>query len=190
MVLRDSGVDAPASDDPVRDIACDTVSLNSSVASAVNVDHDRIVAPLPFNLEAPDREARNAHIAHALPFELVGFDILVAEDANSLWSKEHRAERVCLGSGGRFDLGVFPAQLYPVLADYHILSVNSPHHYRVTRIGSVYSLLDGLARPNDRALCSSGTDPRRHSHQERQHTDEQHSQHLPHVSLLSQVCLR
>src|SRR5215204_1928881 len=78
MVLRHSGVDAPASDDPASDIAYGTVSYNSSVASAGNVDHERRVVPLPCNLEAPDREARNAHIANALPFELVGFEIRVA----------------------------------------------------------------------------------------------------------------
>ena len=55
-----------------------------------------------------------------------------------------RAGRVCLGSGGRFDHGVLSAQLYPVLADHHVLSVNSPDHDSVARMGSVYGLLDGL----------------------------------------------
>src|SRR5215212_5041149 len=75
MVLRHSGVDAPESDDRASDIAYETVSYNSSVASAGNVDHGR---PLPCNLEAPDREARNAHTAHARPFELAGFEVHVA----------------------------------------------------------------------------------------------------------------
>ena len=63
-----------ASDDPASDIAYGTVSHNSSVASTENVDHEQ--SP-PFILEAPDREARNAHVAHALP-ELAGFDVHVA----------------------------------------------------------------------------------------------------------------
>src|SRR5215218_6351423 len=176
MVLRHSGVDAPESEDPASDIAYGTVSYNSSVASAFNVDHER---PLPCNLEAPDREARNAHTAHALPFELVGFEVHVAEDANSLRSKSLRAGRVCFGSGGRFDHRVVSAQLYPVLADHHVLSVNSPDHDSVARIGSVNSLLNGLARPNDRALRSGGADPRRQyhptCHQHRQsHGGQQH----------------
>src|SRR5215218_8244758 len=159
MVLRDSGVHAPASADPASDIACDTVSHNSSVASGVNVDHVHRVAPRPFNLEAPESEARNAHIAHARPGELAVFDIHVAEDANSLRSSGNlRAGRVCFGSGGRFDHRVVSAQLYPVLADYYVLSVNSPDHDSVARMGSVYGLLDGLARPNDRALRSGGAD--------------------------------
>ena len=60
IVLRDSGVDALAKADPASDIACacDTVSHNSSVASGVNIDHERVLF-----IEAPDREARNAHIA-------------------------------------------------------------------------------------------------------------------------------
>src|SRR5215208_8514923 len=153
MVLRDSGVDALAKGNPFSDIACDTVSHNSSVASGENVDHERVLV-----LEAPEREARNAHIAHAL-VDLVGFGVEVADDANSLRSSDKfRAGRVCFGSGGRFDHGVLSAQLYPVLGDYYVLSVNSPDHDSVARIGSVYGLLDGLARPNDRALCSCGAD--------------------------------
>src|SRR5918993_1889907 len=100
MVLRDSGVDTLAKGDPASDIACDTVSHNSSVASGVNVDHERRVVPLPFNLEAPDREPRNAHIAHALPGELAGLEIEVAPDANSLRSETPRAGRVRFGFGG------------------------------------------------------------------------------------------
>src|SRR5215217_4930080 len=149
MVLRDSGVHAPGSDDPASDIAYGTVSHNSSVASGVNVDHERIFAPLPFTLEAPDREARYAHVANARPGELAGFDIHVAEDANSLRSESPRAGRVCFGSGGRFDHGVVSAQLDPVLADHHVLSMNSPDHDSVARMGSVNSLLNGLARPDD-----------------------------------------
>src|SRR5215204_3093518 len=158
MVLRHSGVDAPESEDRASDIAYETVSYNSSVASAENVDHER--RPL----EAPDREARNAHTAHARPFELRGFEVHVAEDADSLRSKSLRAGRVCFCSGGRLDNGVVSAQLYPVLADYYVLSVNSPHDDRVARMGSVYGLLDGLARPNDRALRSGGADPRPQYH--------------------------
>src|SRR5215203_5632622 len=41
MVLRHSGVDAPESGDRASDIAYETVSYNSSVASAENVDHER-----------------------------------------------------------------------------------------------------------------------------------------------------
>src|SRR5215210_2240773 len=126
MVLRDSGVDAPAKDDPVSDIACDTVSHNSSVASGVNVDHERVLV-----LEAPEREARNAHIPHARPGELAGFEVHVAYDANS------KAGRVYFGCGGRFDHGVLSAQLDPVLADYHVLSVHPPHDYGVARICDV-----------------------------------------------------
>src|SRR5215208_124206 len=106
MVLRDSSVDAPASADPDSGIAYETVSHNSSVASGVNVDHVHRVAPRPFNLEAPESEARNAHIAHARPGELAGFDIEVAPDANSLRSDKPRAGRVCFGCGWRFDHGV------------------------------------------------------------------------------------
>src|ERR671910_199334 len=65
-----------------------------------------------------------------------------------------------LALGGRFDHGVLSAQLYPVLANYHVLSVNSPDHDSVARMGSVYGLLDRLTRPNDRALRSGGADPR------------------------------
>src|SRR5215217_7917370 len=161
MVLRHSGVDAPESEDRASNIAYETVSYNSSVASAGNVDHGR---SLPCNLEAPDREARNAHTAHARPFELLGFEVHVAEDADSLRSKSLRAGRVRFCSGGRLDNGVVSAQLYPVLADYYVLSVNSPHDDRVARIGSVYGLLDGLARPNDRALRSGGADRRPQYH--------------------------
>src|SRR5215216_3775101 len=181
MVLRDSSVDAPASADPDSGIAYETVSPNSSVASGVNVDHVHRVAPRPFNLEAPESEARNAHIAHARPGELAVFDIHVAEDANSLRSSGNlRAGRVCFGSGGRFDHRVVSAQLYPVLADYYVLSVNSPDHDSVARMGSVYGLLDGLARPNDRALRSGGADlgdgqghPTCHQHRQ-SHGGQQH----------------
>src|SRR5829696_4429122 len=143
MVVRDSGVDAPAKDDPVSDIAFDTVSHNSSVASGVNVDHERFIV-----LEAPEREARNAHIPHAL-VDLAGFGVEVAEDANShQYAAKLRAGRA--RPGGRFDHGVaLTAQLYPVLGDYHVLSVNSSHDDGVARMGSVDSLLDGLARPDD-----------------------------------------
>src|SRR5215216_2474026 len=175
MVLRDSGVDTLGKGDPASDLACDTVSLNSSVASEVTFEYERAI-------EAPDREARNANIAHALalPGELAGFDVHVAEEANSPRSESLRAGRVCLGSGGHFDHGVvFSAQLYPVLADHYILSVNSTDHDSVARMGGVYGLLDGLGRPNHRALRSGGADRRRQSHpachQHRQsHGGQQH----------------
>src|SRR5215211_3771524 len=73
MVLRHSGVDAPESDDPASDIAYGTVSHNCSVTSAGDDDHERVLV-----LEAPDREARNAHIPHARPGELEGFEVHVA----------------------------------------------------------------------------------------------------------------
>src|SRR5215211_6911008 len=52
VVPRDSGVDAEEIVDPAGDIAYGTISYNSSVASAVNVDHVRRLAPLPSNVEA------------------------------------------------------------------------------------------------------------------------------------------
>src|SRR5215213_8779870 len=158
MVLRDSAVDAQAKGNPFSAIACDTVSHNSSVASSGNVDHERVLV-----LEAPEREAGNAHISHAL-VDLAGFEVEVAEDANSRRSVSLRAGRVCLGSWGGFDHGVFPAQLYPVLADEYVLSVNSPDHDRVARIGSVDGLLDGLARPNDLVCRLRRADRRRQGH--------------------------
>src|SRR5215217_5682973 len=157
MVLRDSAVDAPAKGDPSSEIACDTVSHNSSVASGENVDHGRVLV-----LEPPDREAGNAHIAHAL-VDLFGFGVKVAEDANSLRSESLRAGRVCFGSGGRFDHGVLSRRLVPVLEDHHVLSVNSPHDYGVAWIGSVYGLLYGFARHNDRAIRDGGSNPHRQS---------------------------
>src|SRR5919112_4323685 len=166
MVVRDRGVDPPAKDDPASGIALDTVSHNSSVASSVNVDHERTTAvPLAFNLEAPEREARNAHISDAL-VDLAGFGVEVAEDANGLrCSEKLRAGRVCLGWGGRFDHRVvFSAQLYPVLVDEYVLSVNPTDDDGVARMGSFYSLLDRLPRPYDRALRSGGADRRRQSH--------------------------
>jgi hypothetical protein len=35
--------------------------------------------------------------------------------------------------------------------DHHVLSVDAANDDRVARMGSVYGLLDGLTRPNDRA---------------------------------------
>src|SRR5919112_1963618 len=163
MVIRDGGVDTLAKGDPASGIACDTVSHKRSVASEVTFDYERAI-------EAPDREARNANIAHALalPGELAGFDIHVAEDADCPRSESLRAGRVCLGSGGHFDHGVVTAQLYPVLADHYILSVNSPHDDSVARIGSVYSLLYGLARPDHQAFGLGEAGPRRQSQGKRQ----------------------
>jgi hypothetical protein len=59
---------------------------------------------------------------------------------------------------GRLYHGVLPAQLYPVLADYYVLSVETFYEYGVSRMGSVYGLLDGLTRTNYRALRSGGAD--------------------------------
>src|ERR687898_704752 len=159
MVVRDSAVDAQAKGDPVSDIARDTVSLNSNVASGDNVDHERALV-----VEAPEREATNAHIPHARPGDLAGFGVEVAEDANShQYAAILRAGRA--RPGGGFDHGVaLTAQLYPVLGDYHVLSVNSPHDDSVARIGSVYGLLDGLARPNDLVCRLRRADRRRQSH--------------------------
>src|SRR5215213_3578662 len=185
MVLRHSGVDTLANGDPASDIARGAVSHNSSVASGVNVDHERLVAPLPFTLEAPDREARNAHIANARPGELAVFDIHVAEDTNSLRSESPRAGRVCFGSGGRFDHGVLSAQLDPVLGDHYVLSMNSPDHDSVSGIGSVYGLLYGLARPNYRALRGGGAEPHHQcqpaSHQQGQGHGGQQRYGAPHL---------
>src|SRR5919112_1369145 len=152
MVLRDSGVDTQANGDPAGGIACETVSHKSSVASGDHVDHgERVLV-----IEAPEREASNAHIAHAL-VDLAGFGVKVAEDANSLRSSDKlRAGRVCLGTWGRFDHGVISAQLDPVLADHHVFLVDSLDHYRVARMCCVDGLLDGLARPHDPALRSGG----------------------------------
>src|SRR5215211_35843 len=116
MVLRHSGVDAPESDDRASNIAYETVSYNSSVASAVNVDHERRwLAPLPSNLEAPDREAGNAHIAHARPFELLGFEVHVAEDANGLRSESLRAGESALALGGASITASSPRSFIPFL---------------------------------------------------------------------------
>ena len=64
IILRDSGVDVLASDDPAGDIAYETVSHNSSVAGTEKVDREQSL--LPLLLEAPEREASNAHALHAL----------------------------------------------------------------------------------------------------------------------------
>src|SRR5215207_2765589 len=177
MALRDGGVDAPGNADPQSDIAYDTISDNSSVTSVGNVDPYQVLVPLPRDLEAPDREAGNAHIAHARPGGLAGFEVEVAEDANSRRSRNPRAGRA--RPGGRFERGVVSAQLYPVLADYYVLSVNSTDDDCVARIGSVNGLLDGLARPNNRALRSGGAYRRRQSHptchqQSQSHGGQQH----------------
>src|SRR5687768_13856343 len=125
MVIRDSGVDALDSVDPASDIADDTVSHNSSIAGAENVDHDDRAALLPSHLESPDREPGDAHTAHARTFDLYGLDLLVPEDANSLRSESPRAGRVSLG--GRLYHRIIPAQLYPILADHHVLPMHPPH---------------------------------------------------------------
>src|SRR5215208_1275625 len=83
MVLRDSGVDVLASDDSAGDIAYGTVSHNSSVAGTEKVDREQ---SLLFILEAPEREASNAHTLHAL-FDLEGIEVYVANNANALRSE-------------------------------------------------------------------------------------------------------
>ena len=160
IIVCDLGVDAPANDDPAGDIAYGTVSRNSSVASTHKVDSERRFFLWRFCLETPDREATNAHVLNAL-FDLEGIEVHVAQDANGLRSESPGAGRVCFG--GRLDHGVVSAQLYPVLADHHSLAVDSTDDDGVARIGGIDSLLDGLARPNDRALRSGGADPSRQS---------------------------
>src|SRR5215211_5774370 len=155
IVLQDGGVDAPANDDPAGDITYRTVSRNGGVASAGKVDRE---CQLSF-LEAPDREATNAHVLHAL-CDLEGIEVHVAQDTNSLRSESSGAGGV--RPGGRLDHGaVVSAQLDPVLADHHVLFVDAADHDRVARIGGIDSLLDGLARPNYRAIRASGADPSR-----------------------------
>ena len=107
---------------------------------------------IPTRLEAPDRQATYAHISHALLLTSPVSGLKSPRTQIAVGPENLRAGRVCLGCGGRFDHGIVSAQLYPVLADHHVLSVNSPDHDSVARIGSIDSLLDGLARPNDRAL--------------------------------------
>src|SRR5215211_3399706 len=154
MVVRDSGVD-----DPVSAIARDTVSLNGSVASGGDEDHERVLV-----IEAPDREAAYAHVFHVVE-DLAGLRVLVAQHANSRRSKKLRAGRVRLGTWGRFDHGaVLTAQLDAVLADDHVLSVNSTDDDSVAGICGVYGLLDGLARPDDRAIRSGGANRHRKGH--------------------------
>src|SRR5215211_2321594 len=88
IVILDSVVETFGTNpNPGAVVAHDMVTFNSSVAGAENVDHDCPLALVRLLFEASDRETRNAHIAHALPFELAGFDIHVAEDANSLRSE-------------------------------------------------------------------------------------------------------
>src|SRR5215207_4284152 len=165
IVILDSIVETFGTNpDPGAVVAHDMVTYNSNVAGGENVDHDSPLALVRLLFEAADRETRDAHVLDG-PVDLAGPEVRIAEDANSLRSKDLRAGRVCFGSGGRFDHGVAEAaQLYPVLADHYVLSVNSPHDDSVARIGSVYSLLDGLARPNDLVLRSGGADPRRQYH--------------------------
>src|SRR5215208_3794410 len=83
IILRDSGVDVLASDDPAGDFAYETVSHNSSVAGSEKVDREQ---SLLFILEAPEREASNAHTLHAL-VDLEGIEVYVANNANALRSE-------------------------------------------------------------------------------------------------------
>src|SRR5215211_703519 len=179
IVIPDSIVETCSKPNPGAAVAHDMVTFNSSVAGAENINHDRPEALVRLLLEAADRETRNTHVIDG-PVDLAVREVSIAEDANSLRSKELRAGRVCFGSGGRFDNGVVSVQLYPVLADHHVLSVNSPDHDRVARMGSVYGILDRLARPNDRALRSGGADlgdgqghPTCHQHRQ-SHGGKQH----------------
>src|SRR5215211_6668057 len=180
IVIPDSIVETCSKPNPGAAVAHDMVTFNSSVSGAENINHDRPEALVRLLFEASDREARNAHVSHARAGELAGFEVHVAEDANSFRSKDLRAGRVRSGSGGRFDHSVADAaQLDPILADHHVLSMNSPDHDSVARIGSVDSLLDGLAWPNYRALRSGGADPRRQYHpachqQGQSHGGQQH----------------
>src|SRR5215212_3949225 len=83
IILRDSGVDVLASDDSAGDFAYGTVSHNSSVAGTEKLDREQ---SLLFVLEAPEREASNAHALHAL-VDLEGIEVYVANNANALRSE-------------------------------------------------------------------------------------------------------
>src|SRR5215218_6591001 len=155
VVLRDGGVDAPTKADRAGAVAYETVSHDGSVAGAGNVDSEGDVLRL---LEAPEREAGNANVLHARSGELAVLEVHASEYADALRSEDLRAGRVRLGLRGSLDHGVVPAQLYPILVDHHVLSVDAANDDRVARMGSVYGLLDGLTRPNDRALRSGGAD--------------------------------
>src|SRR5918992_608250 len=78
IVILDSVVETFGTNpDPGAVVAHDMVTFNSSVAGAENVDHDCPLALVRLLFEASDREARNAHVSHALPFELAGFEVHV-----------------------------------------------------------------------------------------------------------------
>ena len=83
VIVCESGVDAPAKDDRAGDIAYDAVSRNGSVAGVVKVEHERVPV-WPRRLEAPDREAGDAHVLHARPGALAGIGVHVGEDADGL----------------------------------------------------------------------------------------------------------
>src|SRR5829696_8331401 len=79
IVILDSVVETFGTNpNPGAVVAHDMVTFNSSVAGAENVDHDCPLALVRLLFEASDREARNAHVSHALPFELAGFEVHVA----------------------------------------------------------------------------------------------------------------
>src|SRR5215208_3672214 len=123
--------------------------------------------------EVSDREARYGDVLHVLR-DLTGLQVYVTQGAQA------RRPTRRAWSVGRLEHGFVAHQRDPVLADHHVLSVNSPHDDSVARIGSIYGLLDGLARPNDRALCSGGADlgdgqghPACHQHRQ-SHGGQQH----------------
>src|SRR5215208_3878703 len=79
IVILDSVVETFGTNpNPGAVVAHDMVTFNSSVAGAENVDHDCPLALVRLLFEASDREARNAHVSHTLPFELAGFEVHVA----------------------------------------------------------------------------------------------------------------
>src|SRR5829696_1036767 len=79
IVILDSVVETFGTNpNPGAVVAHDMVTFNSSVAGGENVDHDSPLALVRLLFEASDREARNAHVSHALPFELAGFEVHVA----------------------------------------------------------------------------------------------------------------
>src|SRR5918995_6273458 len=67
VVLRDGGVDVPTKADRAGAVTHETVSHDGSVAGTGSLDSEGDVLRL---LEAPEREAGNAHVAHARAGEL------------------------------------------------------------------------------------------------------------------------
>ena len=153
MVLRDSGVDArpapiPPATLPMRRFPT-TLVLRASLTSITNAS---------LSSEAPDREAGTLTSLTRCPSSLpvLTFSSPRTQIASGPKALEQGESAWLLGALRSRRLS---AQLYPVLADHYVLSVNSPHDDRVARIGSVYGLLDGLARPNDLALRTGEPTP-------------------------------